>query len=608
MKNLRMIGQYQIVERLATGGAGEVYTGIDTKLGREVAIKFLRPELASDPSFVDRFLVEAKSHARLNHPNIATLYALPQEDDQLCMIMEFVRGRTVEQIIHERNGPLGTRESLAIIAQVADGLSYAHEQGVIHRDVKPSNLMVADTGRVKIMDFGIARVQGSARLTRSGSAIGTPLYMSPEQHRGLEGDERSDIYSLAIVLYELLAGAPPFKGTTDFELAKVHHELQPPPLIPRVPGVEHRLESAIMVALSKRPEQRFHSMRAFSDAAGATALRGDATTIIQSYTRAGEGQTASRAVPNRAPLHTVALALARSRAASFARRFKGLHPAVQGVSTGAFAVMVIGALWFLFHSEPGPAPMDPATQWSQTPDSQQQVIRSKVPPVDTNGPASNSARTLSDSKSQPLEETGCDNSLVNIGEPGCITHDRADPTKGHLRTPANEKLVPQPEGSNNQDGTKLTFAAFKAAFDQANYTDARTIAEKLYAAGDPAGAYGEGVLYVHGYGGVEEQPARARNLFYEAATAKSAFPMAMVKLGVMYHDGKGGEQNKRLARTWFEKAADLGDGEAMFNLGQMAWLNEAGLKHRDAVDLYRRAKDAGYLPAKQRLEETGASE
>src|SRR5450631_1359987 len=174
MKNLRMIGQYQIVERLATGGAGEVYTGIDTKLGREVAIKFLRPELASDPSFVDRFLVEAKSHARLNHPNIATLYALPQEDDQLCMIMEFVRGRTVEQIIHARNGPLGTRESLAIIAQVADGLSYAHEQGVIHRDIKPSNLMVADSGRVKIMDFGIARVQGSARLILFVRVRGTP--------------------------------------------------------------------------------------------------------------------------------------------------------------------------------------------------------------------------------------------------------------------------------------------------------------------------------------------------------------------------------------------------------------------------------------------------
>ena len=173
---------------------------------------------------------------------------------------------------------------------MADGLSYAHEQGVIHRDIKPSNLMVADSGRVKIMDFGIARVLGSARLTRVGSAIGTPLYMSPEQHRGLEGDERSDIYSLAVVLYELLTGAPSFSGTTDFELAKAHQEVQPQPLIPRIAGVEQGLESAVMVALSKRPEQRFPSMRAFSDATGATALRGDSTAIIQRYTRSGEGR------------------------------------------------------------------------------------------------------------------------------------------------------------------------------------------------------------------------------------------------------------------------------------------------------------------------------
>jgi eukaryotic-like serine/threonine-protein kinase len=297
----RTIGQYRITERLATGGAGEVYAGIDTKVGREVAIKFLRPELASDPSFVDRFLAEAKSLGRLNHPNIATLYALPQEDDHVCMIMELVRGRTIEQMLQDRRGPLGVRESLAILAQVADGLAYAHEQGVIHRDIKPSNLMVTESGRVKIMDFGIARMRGSDRMTRAGSAVGTPLYMSPEQCRGLEGDERSDIYSLAIVLYELLAGAPPFNGTTDFELTKAHLGTPPPPLIPRIVGVEPPLESAIMTALSKRPEQRFPSMRAFGDATGATALRGDAAVIVQSYIRPAQGQGATHEPPKRAP-------------------------------------------------------------------------------------------------------------------------------------------------------------------------------------------------------------------------------------------------------------------------------------------------------------------
>ena len=190
--------------------------------------------------------------------------------------------------------------------------------------------MVTESGRVKIMDFGIARVRGSDRLTRAGSAVGTPLYMSPEQCRGLEGDERSDIYSLAIVLYELLAGAPPFKGATDFELTKAHLGTPPPPLIPRIAGVAPPLESAIMTALSKRPEQRFPSMRSFSDATGATALRGDATGIIHTYIRSSQGQAAAHEPPKRAPLHTVVPALVRSRAAAIARRFKGLHPAVAG--------------------------------------------------------------------------------------------------------------------------------------------------------------------------------------------------------------------------------------------------------------------------------------
>jgi len=596
MKHHRMIGQYQIVEQLATGGAGEVYAGIDTKLGREVAIKFLRPELASDPNYVDRFLVEARSLGRLNHPNIATLYALPQEDDQVCMIMEFVRGRTVEHMIHDRHGPLGIRESLAIIAQVADGLSYAHEQGVIHRDIKPSNLMVADSGRVKIMDFGIARVQGSARLTRVGSAIGTPLYMSPEQHRGLEGDERSDIYSLAVVLYELLAGAPPFKGTTDFELAKAHHDLQPPPLIPRIAGVEPGLESAVMVALSKRPEQRFPSMRAFSDATGATALRGDSTTIIQSYTRLDQGPEPVHDMQKRAPLHTVALALARSRAAAIARQFKGFHPAVQGGSIGAFAVAVIGALLFLFHQESSPLPANPMPVSSASVKGQPQVSQTKASPPNPVIPPSNSGRTASVPENPSSQDTSCDSSFVNPNEPGCVTHDQADPTKGHLRQSAEKKPAFQPEVSNTQEGAKLTFADFEAAEQQGNYGVAIDIAKKLDAAGDPAGAYGQGDFYVHGYGRVPKDPTAARSFFSRAAG--KGFPRAMVKLGLMYHDGVGGEKDKTAARSWFEKTLEAGDteaaGQAMWALGTMCKRHEAGMSPRDAEDFYARAKAAGY--------------
>jgi serine/threonine protein kinase len=233
---------------LGSGAMGTVHVAVDTFIERAVAIKSLRAELTRDPDFVSGFRAEATSLARLNHPNITTLYSPILEGSDLYMVMEVVRGRSLDDVLRERGKPVGVKESLAIIAQAADGLAYAHQMGVIHRDIKPANLMISNDGRVKIMDFGIARVQGSARLTRAGTAVGTPLYMSPEQCRGKEGDERSDLYSLAIVLYELLSGAPPFSGATEYDLIQAQINTVPPPLVPRAVGVKPELESAIMMA------------------------------------------------------------------------------------------------------------------------------------------------------------------------------------------------------------------------------------------------------------------------------------------------------------------------------------------------------------------------
>lgn len=569
----RTIGQYQITERLATGGAGEVYAGIDTKVGREVAIKFLRPELASDPSYVDRFLAEAKSLGSLNHPNIATLYALPQEDDHVCMIMELVRGRTVEQLIEDRRYQLWIRESLAIVAQAADGLSYAHEQGVIHRDIKPSNLMITESGRVKIMDFGIARVRGSDRMTRAGSAVGTPIYMSPEQCRGLEGDERSDIYSLAIVLYELLAGAPPFKGATDYELTKAHLGTPPPPLIPRIAGVDPPLESAIMTALSKRPEQRFPSMRSFSDAIGATALRGDATGIIHAYIRSSQGQAAAREPPKRAPFHTAAVALMRSRAAAIARQFRGLHPAVQGVSVGVLAMAIVAAV--LLRPEPGPitgnSKPGPSQSLNHLPDGQEGAATS--PPMD-NGPTGQQLR------SAPAEVTP-DKGPPAPPRNGTLPSDIPNRIQEQQSKAVEQNRPPQTGASNNQEGNK-------PALDAAN---------------DPARAYDEGLKYLHGDSGFPQDPARANELIYRAADG--GYAPAMTKLGEMYYVGAGIGKDAKRARKWFEHAAAAGNGEAMYNLGEMSRYNEAGLRKRDARYWCQRAWDAHYDLGKQCLEDIG---
>ena len=282
---MTIIGQYEIRELLGAGGIGQVHAAFDTILEREVAIKSLRPELLNDRNFVDRFRGEATSLAKLTHPNITTLYNLLSDGGNLYLIMECVRGETLEDLLKKRGGKLGVRESLAIIAQVADGLSYAHSLGIVHRDIKPANLMITASGAVKIMDFGIARVRGSQRLTRDGGALGTLAYMSPEQVRGEEPDGRSDIYSLAITLYEMLSGSVPFEADTDYALMQAHIKTRAPKLSSRLPGVDTKLDAALTRGLAKRPEQRFEKAWEFSDALGAAALRADASKIVYEGTR-----------------------------------------------------------------------------------------------------------------------------------------------------------------------------------------------------------------------------------------------------------------------------------------------------------------------------------
>jgi eukaryotic-like serine/threonine-protein kinase len=276
----RRIGPYEVQGLLGEGGIGQVYAARDTLLGRQVAIKALRPEMSRDRNLIDRFYVEAKSLANLNHPNITTLYALQLEGQDAFMVMELVRGNTLNDLL-ARVGRFSLRESLAVVAQAVAGLGYAHRMGVIHRDIKPSNLMVTDEGVLKIMDFGIARVSGSQQLTRTGDFQGTLAYASPEQIRGERVDERSDLYSLAIVLYKLLAGVAPFDGIGDYALMTAHLQTPPPPLRGRVPELDVPIEGALMQALAKRPEDRFASVAEFGRAVGAAALRNEAGDILQ---------------------------------------------------------------------------------------------------------------------------------------------------------------------------------------------------------------------------------------------------------------------------------------------------------------------------------------
>ncbi|MGO4814440.1 protein kinase [Cupriavidus sp. 2MCAB6] len=275
----RQIGHYEIRTLLGRGGIGEVYGAFDTELERDVAIKTLRPELSLDKAFLERFRAEATSLAKLNHPNITTLYALFKDADTLCMVMELVHGHTLETVL-QRIGQFTVRDSLAVIIQAIMGLRYAHKMGVIHRDIKPSNLMLTDSGTLKIMDFGIARIQGSQRLTQQGDIVGTLAYASPEQLRGHEGDGRSDLYGLATVLYELISGRLPFNATSDYELIRAQVETLPPPLASLCRDLDPGVERALMRALAKAPEERFDSVEDFGRALGAASLLADAPDIV----------------------------------------------------------------------------------------------------------------------------------------------------------------------------------------------------------------------------------------------------------------------------------------------------------------------------------------
>jgi serine/threonine protein kinase len=257
-------GDYEIVEILGAGGMGKVYKVRNVLSDRLEAMKVLLPNLEGDAELAQRFLREIKTQAALDHPHIARLHTAQAWNNQLLMVMEYVEGSTVEKLLS--NGPIPIREAIAYASQVLDALGYAHERGVIHRDIKPANIMLTRQGAVKLMDFGIARMQTDRRLTQTGHTVGSLFYMSPEQIKGAQPDPRSDLYSLGITMYEMVTGRRPFEGTSDFSIMAAHLEQMPRAPIEVIPGIPAALSDIILMSVAKDPAARFQSAQAFRGA------------------------------------------------------------------------------------------------------------------------------------------------------------------------------------------------------------------------------------------------------------------------------------------------------------------------------------------------------
>ncbi|MGB8472813.1 MAG: serine/threonine-protein kinase [Candidatus Acidiferrum sp.] len=260
----QQLGDYEILGILGAGGMGKVYKVRNTISDRVEAMKILLPDLAGQKDLADRFLREIKVLASLSHPNIAALRTALTLDNQLVMIMEFVDGVTLASRLQQ--GAISPSQSVKYIDQVLDALSYAHKQNIIHRDIKPANMMLTSDGTVKLMDFGIARSASDRSLTMTGTTLGSLNYMPPEQVKGEPADNRSDLYSLGVSLYEMVTGQLPFDAGSNYAMMAAHLQEEPKPPIVLRPGIPQPLNQIILMALAKDPGQRFQSADAFRGA------------------------------------------------------------------------------------------------------------------------------------------------------------------------------------------------------------------------------------------------------------------------------------------------------------------------------------------------------
>ncbi len=367
MSAVEIAGRYQLEDRLGFGGMSQVHLAFDQRLERRVAVKLLAEHLAEDPTFVSRFQREAQAAARLIHPNIVQVFDSGQDErtGQYFIVMEYIEGQSCAEILRD-DGWVEVDEAVAIIEQACEGLHYAHRHGVVHRDVKPGNLLRSRDGEVKLADFGIAKATEQSSITQVGSVLGTAAYLAPEQARGEEAGPRADLYALGVVTYQLISGRLPYEAASLTELALKQQQEEPAMLDTLVAAVTPELAEAVAIALSLDPRDRYESAREMGRAINDGALgiapveprqpshRGapatEATSVLTSAPRAQKGSSGREGAvvprqPRRGPSRSAppVLASAAPRRRSGARRMMSLLIGLLALGGVIAAIVVLSS-------------------------------------------------------------------------------------------------------------------------------------------------------------------------------------------------------------------------------------------------------------------------
>lgn len=365
-------GRYELDSRIAIGGMGEVWEATDHVIGRTVAIKILKDEYMGDPGFLERFRAEARHAALVNHEGIASVFDYGEEAGSAFLVMELVPGEALSTIL-ERDGSLSTDKTLDIVAQTSAALQAAHAAGLVHRDIKPGNLLITPDGRVKITDFGIARIADQVPLTATGQVMGTVQYLSPEQASGHPASPATDTYSLGIVAYESLAGKRPFTGESQVAIAMAQINEQPPPL---PPTIAVPVQNLVMAMIAKKPEDRPASAAAVARAAtslrrGDVAAAAAAVPAIAAGTAAGDDMTQLLTAGGDTAAATMLLPAAGDEAVPEEGEKKKRSPWTWPLIALIVLLLLVlaGTIWALLANQDGekPGPSSPSPTTSQTP-------------------------------------------------------------------------------------------------------------------------------------------------------------------------------------------------------------------------------------------------